>query len=1492
MQSTRFHRLPAFYPFLFLICLHTLSSGLWAQNSDPFQPGIMRPDRATLQEWMQSYRELPEAAIDETIARRLSRNRLEGISSSLSLLDYLQYTPGERQQGYCGNCWVWSGTGIMEIALAVQNSTKERLSIQFANSCKLDKYTCCGGTLEKYAAWYRTKGFAVPWSNSNASFQDTYQKCENGSSSVSCGSIPNTPKYSITSIQAKSIATTGVTQAAAIANIKNVLQQNKAVEFGFYLANQSDWDQFSSNFWNGQGESTLWTPNNYCGHTWVEGEGGGHAVLIVGYNDEGADTSKHYWTVLNSWGTASGKRPNGLYRLPMYMNYGCTIYDGYSSMNNYIFSTLDVTFSGGGQSCSYSLSTSSRSFSTAGGSDTVNLTTTSGCQWKAMSNNSWITITSGTSGSGSGTIGYTVAANTGTARQGSITAGGKTLTITQEGSGSTTLPNLSPYTPTGWSDSIVISTRANTNTDAGTITADDRLYIDWAVGNDDATISTPFQVSVYLDGVLHQSETINSLTQGYYIYDEDLTLGPLSSGQHTLQILADSSDTILESNESDNAYTRTFEVGSTVGSYTALSNNVPLQQAISGKWQWDGWNFYYADVAPGTQNLAVDLYGLTGDVDMYVGQGTTPELMILSYAFSCASENEARGNEQCSVSLPAGGRWWVAVTNYDVGRISYTIKAQWGAVSASSTTTSTVTSSTFFFTTLSLFQSTTTTSTSLRTTTTTSAATTTTLPGSGTAARSFAGCYSAGSATTVSLTTNPSSTTQVYAVEETPPSGWTISDISHSGSWDSSKKQVKWGPFFDHDPRTLTYKATPPAGESGVKTFTGSISVDGISSAIGGSATIDTCSMHPSDNDSDFRMEIDEVTQYGAAWKNSSTWPRPPNPIPIDYVTRAGYLWKSGEIYHRNPSLACPQCWVPGTVTLSRTRTRTENKRILQQVTMAGSAVRTLPSLYTAGSPFSVSILVTADTTTQVYAVEEMPPTGWTVSGIDNSGQWDGTSQKVKWGPFFDNTSRTLHYTVTPPQGTSGVKSFSGQVSLDGTGIVIGGNTTISDTSPNTTTTTTTAYVTTTTLPGSQGRLYFPKLINQNGKRTSLAVVNLGTVSTQLTFKAYSDNGQLLATGSSPYSLPPGKQYARLIGEILPTFNQANGWLLLESSPVPSALLKGFFLVFDDQLNVMDGAAVSDKTYSEFVLPTADDAEIYLANPSPSSVSYTLEYINEFGLVSGEKSGTIPAMGQIGATTASLRSGTGLSGYFRGRCGGTGVAAVAILNGNSQWTAALSGIDPSQYSTPTQLYAPQFVVNNDFTTTLDVINLENKLNSVRLRLIGENGQQTGFDALIPLPAGGSRRIEGCLIFGVTSATNSYIQLSSSGKFTGSVRFTDPAGSSIGSVLPLVGTGELKTTFSQVAQDATFYTGLAGINPTEQSMNLQIQVFDENGILKGAGSYEMPAKSKFAKVLTQVINGELPSLTRGYFQVTSPQAISTFALFGTWRGKVLAAIPPQ
>jgi len=98
--------------------------------------------------------------------------------------------------------------------------------------------------------------------------------------------------------------------------------------------------------------------------------------------------------------------------------------------------TFTVT-QAGTATCSYTLSSASQNFSTTGGSGTVNVTASAGCSWTAASNVSWLTVTPGIGGSGNGSVSYSVAANTGTARTGTLTIANQTFTVNQDGTSPT-----------------------------------------------------------------------------------------------------------------------------------------------------------------------------------------------------------------------------------------------------------------------------------------------------------------------------------------------------------------------------------------------------------------------------------------------------------------------------------------------------------------------------------------------------------------------------------------------------------------------------------------------------------------------------------------------------------------------------------------------------------------------------------------------------------------------------------------------------------------------------------------------------------------------------------------------------------------------------------------------------------------------------------------------------------------------------------------------
>ena len=84
--------------------------------------------------------------------------------------------------------------------------------------------------------------------------------------------------------------------------------------------------------------------------------------------------------------------------------------------------------------CAYSISALGQSFSADSAIGSVKVTTSPVCSWQAISDASWITINSGSSGSGDGTVNFSVAANTdANPRTGTLTIAGQTFIVNQAG---------------------------------------------------------------------------------------------------------------------------------------------------------------------------------------------------------------------------------------------------------------------------------------------------------------------------------------------------------------------------------------------------------------------------------------------------------------------------------------------------------------------------------------------------------------------------------------------------------------------------------------------------------------------------------------------------------------------------------------------------------------------------------------------------------------------------------------------------------------------------------------------------------------------------------------------------------------------------------------------------------------------------------------------------------------------------------------------------
>jgi len=293
--------------------------------------------------------------------------------------------------------------------------------------------------------------------------------------------------------------------------------------------------------------------------------------------------------------------------------------------------------------------------------------------------------------------------------------------------GSSNLPNLTPYKPSGWSDKIVVSNTTGTTNDSSPLYTTDTLYIDWSViNNGTASTNTTFYSRLYVDGVERQSWYTPPLNVNYSASVEDYSIGTLSAGTHYIKIITDATGAVQESDESDNEYTKTITVhgtctytisptsrshgsGSETGSISVTTNSsICSWQAYRD----DSWITITSD-SSGTGNGTV-YYSVSANSSGSTRTGTITIYGAYSYTFTvtqagdCASTYGIAPTSQTfsasagtgSVTVTAGSScsWtavsnatWITITSGSSGTgngtVTYAVSANTGASQRTGTMT-------------------------------------------------------------------------------------------------------------------------------------------------------------------------------------------------------------------------------------------------------------------------------------------------------------------------------------------------------------------------------------------------------------------------------------------------------------------------------------------------------------------------------------------------------------------------------------------------------------------------------------------------------------------------------------------------------------------------------------------------------------------------------------------------------------------------------------
>ena len=286
-------------------------------------------------------------------------------------------------------------------------------------------------------------------------------------------------------------------------------------------------------------------------------------------------------------------------------------------------------------------------------------------------------------------------------------------------------------------------------------------------------------------------------------------------------------------------------------------------------------------------------------------------------------------------------------------------------------------------------------------------------------------------------------------VEDAPPAGWIVTNISHEGAFDVANGKVKWGPLFAPFPQSVSYELAPVAGDDALACFTGTVSLNGLNEPVCDDRCLGlscptymaadlpqpACRNCPAGDCSacdegacrNGQVSLCEVVGYACAWKTGCN-------DDLRGMTRAAYIWRSGECYCRDEArqdwfaTACPppdsgHCGDAGSIGASPLASTTSPlvgdaegsgavADLLQVDTGSEVQAAPLPHVRLARRTRTGKVSFEAPAGTSAVALEVYIPRGWQVTSVSDAGTWDASHHKIKWGPFFEDAPRAVAFTV------------------------------------------------------------------------------------------------------------------------------------------------------------------------------------------------------------------------------------------------------------------------------------------------------------------------------------------------------------------------------------------------------------------------------------------------------------------------------------------------
>lgn len=452
-------------------------------------------------------------------------------------------------------------------------------------------------------------------------------------------------------------------------------------------------------------------------------------------------------------------------------------------------------------------------------------------------------------------------------------------------------------------------------------------------------------------------------------------------------------------------------------------------------------------------------------------------------------------------------------------------------------------------------------------------------------------------------------------------------------------------------------------------------------------------------------------------------------------------------------------------------------------------------------------------------------------------------------------------------------------------------------------------------LPAPVSTGYIPYFKSGGQDFTGLAISNFGLETAQVEFLGRNALGGLSSGAQNPATtdLNPGSQSALTATQILGLQRADSGWIELTSN---RQTLGSFFQFGDLGLNQLDGGTAVAEVAQRLAFTRVFDGlevfrgqttttELTLLNPSTSVVDARLTYFSGSQPAGSQEVvhlAQIPPRGYLRRSAGDIFAQALSGGWIEVETiSGPGLIGFAVITPSEE--ATVLGLNAAVPDEATEAFSAQLASGPDIFTNVSLVNTASEVLDVELRAISADGSDLGSPLALSLAPDESVAIDAVDIFSTTASVsvNGATNVAGSLQVTtdtpgliGDVVFGAPDRLSFAAALPLQTQAFTEAIFSQVGNvPGSFFTGVAFFNPSEEEVQITIEVVGADGVEVGSKEFTLVAKGRTSPLLTELVP-ESEGQSGGYIRVVSSAPIIGQELFGGIGStglNLLSAVPP-